>query len=234
MNDAAEKILIVEDDPQLRRFLMTSLDAHGYAVDEAETGRRALGLITVGNFDCVLLDLGLPDTDGAEIVPKVREWSRVPIIVVSSRTGEEDKIAALDAGADDYVTKPFSMAELLARIRAALRHGLQQQTPESTYWSGGLEVDLARREVRRRGEAVRLSRKEYELLRYFVLNADRLVTHEPVLKAVWGPAQAKESQYLRVFVGRLRKKIEDDPARPALLVTEPGIGYRLRSLPPRA
>ncbi len=230
MTETLGRILVVEDDPQLRRFLCTSLGAHGYQGVEAEGGRQALGLITTEKLDAVLLDLGLPDLDGTEVVAQVRQWSQIPIIVVSSRTDERDKIAALDQGADDYVTKPFSMAELLARLRAALRHGLRREGVEPVWRSGPVEVDLARREVRKAGEPVRLSRKEYELLRYFVLHADRLVTHETVLAAVWGPAQARETQYLRVFVGRLRQKIEPDPARPALLVTEPGVGYRLRTI----
>ncbi len=230
MSDRLGRILVVEDDPQLRRFLCTSLDAHGYAGIEAENGRQALGLITTEKLDAILLDLGLPDLDGTELVSQVRQWSQIPIIVVSSRTDEQDKIAALDRGADDYVTKPFSMAELLARIRAALRHGLRRAGVEPVWRSGPVEVDLAQREVRKDGRPIRLSRKEYELLRYFVLHADRLVTHEPVLTAVWGQAQAHETQYLRVFVGRLRQKIEPDPVRPTLLVTEPGVGYRLRTV----
>ena len=230
MTESLGRILVVEDDPQLRRFLCTSLGAHGYVGIEAEGGRQALGLISTEKLDAILLDLGLPDLDGTEVVSEVRQWSQIPIIVVSSRTDEADKIAALDQGADDYVTKPFSMAELLARIRAALRHGLRQVGVEPIWRSGPVEVDLVQREIRRSGMPVRLSRKEYELLRYFVLHADRLVTHENVLTAVWGPAQARETQYLRVFVGRLRHKIEPDPARPILLVTEPGVGYRLRTV----
>jgi two-component system KDP operon response regulator KdpE len=230
MSELQGRILVVEDDAQLRRFLRTSLDAHGYEAVEAENGRRAVALMTTERLDAVLLDLGLPDLDGVEVVRQVRQWSQIPIIVVSSRTGEDDKIAALDQGADDYVTKPFSMAELLARIRAAIRHGLKREGVEPIWRSGPLEVDLARRVVKLGDAPVRLSRKEYELLRYFVVHADKLVTHEPVLKEIWGPAQAHETQYLRVFVGRLRQKIEPDPAQPTLLVTEPGVGYRLRTL----
>jgi two-component system KDP operon response regulator KdpE len=231
MNSPTSSILVIEDDPQLQRFLHTSLDAHGYRVTLASTGREGLQRITTLQPDVVLLDLGLPDMDGVELVTRVRQWSSMPILVVSSRGREEDKIAALDHGADDYVTKPFGMGELLARIRAAMRHAIRFEGGDAVYRSGPIEVDVVRREVRRNGEVVRLSRKEYELLRYFVQHADRVITHEPVLKAVWGPAQAHETQYLRVFVGRLRQKLETDPSRPQLLVTESGVGYRLRTLP---
>ena len=231
MTEALGRVLIVEDDEPLRRFLRTSLSVHGYHVVEAIDGRGALALLSTERLDAVLLDLGLPDMDGRDVVAEVRQWSQIPIVVVSSRSSEDEKIAALDQGADDYVTKPFSMGELLARLRAAIRHGLRQQGIEPVYRSGPLEIDLARRTVLRNGEVVRLSRKEFELLRYFVSHADRLVMHEPALIEIWGPAQAKETQYLRVFVARLRQKIEIDPARPNLLVTEPGVGYRLRTLP---
>ena len=232
MADNMGRVLVVEDDASLPRFLRISLDAHGYRVLEAATGRQAIALMTTEKPDVLLLDLGLPDMDGGQVMTAVRDWSRIPIVIVSSRDREEDKIAALDQGADDYVTKPFSMGELLARLRAALRHGLRDQGIEPIYRTGPLEVDLARREVRLNNERVRLSRKEYELLRYFVRHADRLVTHEPVLRDVWGPAQAHETQYLRVFVARLRQKLEPDPTRPILIITEPGVGYRLRTIAP--
>jgi two-component system, OmpR family, KDP operon response regulator KdpE len=230
MNSAPTRILVVEDDPSLRRFLCTSLDAHGYGVSEVATGQEALRRIPLDRPDVVVLDLGLPDLDGVDLVGRVREWSEMPIIVVSSRDSEASKIQALDRGADDYVTKPFSMGELLARIRAALRHRLRQQGVEPIWRSGPIEVDLTRREVRKDGAPVRLTPREYDLLRFFVVHADRVVTHEQVLKEVWGQAQIHETQYLRVFVGRLRQKIEPDPAQPHLLVTESGVGYRLRTL----
>ena len=232
MSDRLGRILLVEDDAPLRRFLRTSLDAHGYAVVEAADGRQALAFATREKLDAMLLDLCLPDIEGNQVVTAVRQWSQIPIVIVSSRTDEKDKIAALDQGADDYVTKPFLMGELLARLRAALRRGLRNDALAPIYRSGPLEVDLVRRVVRRQGQPIRLSRKEYDLLRFFVRYAERLVTHEIVLKEVWGPAQVHETQYLRVFVARLRQKIETDPRRPTLLVTEPGVGYRLRTLPP--
>ncbi|MBM3486854.1 MAG: response regulator transcription factor [Alphaproteobacteria bacterium] len=231
MTDDPSSILVIEDEGQLQRLLQTSLEAHGYRAVVVGSGREALLRITASFPDVVLLDLGLPDMDGVELVTRVRQWSDTPILIVSSRDREEDKIAALDQGANDYVTKPFSMGELLARIRATLRQRMKRDGGDILYRSAGLEFDSQRREVRRNGEIVRLSRKEYELLRYFVLNADRVMTHEPALKAVWGPAQAHETQYLRVFVGRLRQKLERDPAQPELLVTESGVGYRLRTLP---
>jgi two-component system KDP operon response regulator KdpE len=230
MNSGRERILVVEDDPALRRFLRTSLDACGYAVSDVATGQEALGRIALDRPDVVVLDLGLPDIDGVDIVARVREWSETPIIVVSSRDAEASKILALDRGADDYVTKPFSMGELLARIRAALRHRLRRQGVEPVWRSGPIEVDLTRREVRRDGAPVRLTPREYDLLRFLVVHADRVVTHQQVLKEVWGQAQIHETQYLRVFVGRLRQKLEADPAQPHLLVTESGVGYRLRTL----
>jgi two-component system KDP operon response regulator KdpE len=230
MSSAPAHILVVEDDPALRRFLRTSLDACGYAVSDVATGQEALGRMALDRPDVMVLDLGLPDVDGVDLVARVREWSETPIIVVSSRDSDASKIMALDRGADDYVTKPFSMGELLARIRTALRHRLHRQGVEPVWRSGPLEVDLTRREVRRQGAPLRLTPREYDLLRFFVLHADRVVTHQQVLKAVWGQAHIHETQYLRVFVGRLRQKIEPNPAQPHLLVTESGVGYRLRTL----
>jgi two-component system KDP operon response regulator KdpE len=233
MSSAPAHILVVEDDPALRRFLRTSLDACGYAVSDVATGQEALGRMALDRPDVMVLDLGLPDLDGVDLVARVREWSETPIIVVSSRDSDASKIMALDRGADDYVTKPFSMGELLARIRTALRHRLRRQGVEPIWRSGPIEVDLTRREVRKDGAPVRLTPREYDLLRFLVLHADRVVTHQQVLKEVWGQAQIHETQYLRVFVGRLRQKIEPDPAQPHLLVTESGVGYRLRTLEAR-
>ena len=232
MNSSRERVLVIEDDPALRRFLRTSLDACGYAVSDVETGRDALKRMTVEQPDVVLLDLGLPDIDGVDVVVRLREWSETPIIVISSRDSEASKITALDRGADDYVTKPFGMGELLARIRASMRHRLRREGVAPVWRSGRVEVDLARREVRRDGMPVRLTPREYDLLRFLVVHADRVVTHQQVLKEVWGQAQIHETQYLRVFVGRLRQKLEADPAQPHLLVTESGVGYRLRTLDP--
>ena len=228
MNERLVRILVVDDEPQIRRFLRTSLSAHGYHVVEAACGKEAFVSITSERPDAVLLDLGLPDMDGLDLIRRVRDWSKVPIIVLSVRGGERDKIEALDIGADDYVTKPFGMGELLARIRAALRHRLQAEVEAPVFRSGGLTVDLARRVVTVDGCEVKLTPKEYDLLRVLVAHAGKVVTHRHLLREVWGPQSVHETHYLRVYIGQLRQKIERDPARPGHLLTEPGVGYRLR------
>lgn len=223
------RIVVVEDDPQMRRFLKTGLDAHGYQVTEAETARTGLAAIVTVNPDLIILDLTLPDLDGFAVVQEVRGWSQTPIIILTSRNVVDDKITALDAGANDYVTKPFDMAELLARMRAALRHRIRQEGGQPAVTSGSLSVDLVRREVRRGSEPVKLSPREYEVLRVLAQNADMVVTHQMLLREVWGPAHVGDTNYLRIFIGRLRQKLEDDPARPRTIVTESGVGYRFRS-----
>jgi two-component system KDP operon response regulator KdpE len=228
VNDKPLCILIVDDEPQIRRFLRTSLGAHGYQVLEAACGQEALVRLTTERPDVVLLDLGLPDLDGLDVIHRMREWSQVPIIVLSVRGQEGDKVAALDGGADDYVTKPFGMGELLARIRAALRHRLQSEVDARVFRSGGLAVDLARRVVTVDGSEVKLTRKEYEVLRVLAIHAGKALTHRHLLREVWGPVAVEEQQYLRVYIGQLRQKLEADPAQPRYLLTEPGIGYRLR------
>ena len=227
MTDPAIRVLIVDDEPQIRRFLRTSLSAQGYRVIEASCGREALTLTTTERPELVLLDLGLPDIDGLEVLHRLREWSTVPILVISVRGQEAQKIAALDGGADDYVTKPFGMGELLARIRAALRHQLQTETEEPVFRSGGLTVDLVRRLVTVNGHEVKLTPKEYDLLRVLVTHAGKVLTHRQLLQAVWGPGAVHATPYLRVYVGQLRQKLEHDPAQPRYLLTEPGVGYRL-------
>jgi two-component system, OmpR family, KDP operon response regulator KdpE len=222
------RVLIVDDEPQIRRFLRTSLSAHGYQVLEASGGQEALVRLATEPPDVVLLDLGLPDLDGLDVTHRIREWSQVPIIVLSVRGQEGDKIAALDGGADDYVTKPFGLGELLARIRAALRHRLQSQVDAPVFQSGGLRVDLARRVVTVDGGEVKLTPKEYELLRVLVIHAGKVLTHQHLLREVWGPVAVEATQYLRVYIGQLRQKLEADPAQPRYLLTEPGVGYRLR------
>lgn len=220
------RILIVDDEPQMLRVLRPALAASGYETLEAATGREALKAIAAHAPDAVLLDLGLPDMDGKEVLRRARAFSQVPIIILSAREREAEKIAALDAGADDYVEKPFSIGELLARLRAALRHGGKIGTEASEIESGGLRIDLGRRLVTRHGVAVKLTPKEYELLATLARHADRLLTHRQILTAVWGPAHGEDTQYLRVFIGQLRAKIEEDAAAPKILVTEPGVGYR--------
>jgi two-component system, OmpR family, KDP operon response regulator KdpE len=221
-------ILIVDDEPPIRRFLRTSLAAQDYAVVEAANGADALRAMASEEPDLVILDLGLPDMNGSEVIRAIRGTSPVPIIVLSVRNDERGKVEALDLGADDYVTKPFGMEELVARIRTALRHRLQEKGEPPVFVSGDLSVDLVRRIVRRGGTEVKLSPKEYDLLRLLVENAGKVLTHRYLLAQIWGPAHTEDAQYLRVFIRNLRHKLEADPARPALLLTEPGVGYRLQ------
>jgi two-component system, OmpR family, KDP operon response regulator KdpE len=222
------RVLIVDDEPQIRRFLRTALSAHGYRVIEASCGREAMTLTATERPELMLLDLGLPDIEGLEVIHRLREWSTVPIIVVSVRGQEAKKIEALDSGADDYVTKPFGMGELLARIRAALRHRLQAEVDEPVFRSAGLTVDLIRRIVTVDGREVKLTPKEYDLLRVLVTHAGKVITHQHLLREVWGPGSVHETHYLRVYIGQLRQKLEPDPAQPRYILTEPGVGYRLR------
>lgn len=220
-------ILVVDDEPQIRRFLRVTLEAYDFRVIEAESGKEGIRLAALEQPDAVILDLGLPDMDGQEVIARLREWSKVPVIVLSVRADEADKIAALDAGADDYVTKPFGTGELLARIRAALRHVAGNAAGAPVFVSGTLSVDLERRQVAIGGKPVRLSPKEYDLLKLLVQHAGKVLTHQFILRQVWGAAHEQDVQYLRVFARQLRQKIEPDPARPQLLLTEPGVGYRL-------
>ncbi|HXY99358.1 MAG TPA: response regulator [Stellaceae bacterium] len=221
-------ILVVDDEPPIRRLLRTSLLAQGYDVVEAEDGATALAAIEREKPDLVILDLGLPDIGGIEVIRSLRQRSTLPVIVLSVRDDERGKVEALDLGADDYVTKPFGVDELVARIRTALRHRFQAQGEKPLFVSGDLTVDLVRRSVRRGGEEVHLSPKEYDLLAELVANAGKVLTHRHILNKVWGPAHAEDAQYLRVFIRNLRNKLEPDPARPQHILTEPGVGYRLR------
>jgi two-component system, OmpR family, KDP operon response regulator KdpE len=223
-------VLIVEDEPQVMRYLRATLPAHGYRVLEAATGAQALVEAQTRLPDLVLLDLGLPDLDGIDVTRRIREWSAVPILVVSARGQERDKVEALDSGADDYLTKPFGTEELLARMRVALRHAAREAGGgETTYETGGLRVDLAARRVFVEGEEVRLTRTQYNLLAAMVRYAGKVVTHRQLLREVWGPGAAGRSHYVRVYMAQLRHKLERDPARPRYLETEIGVGYRLRA-----
>jgi len=223
------RVLVIEDEPAIRRFLRTSLKVEGYDVIEAESGEAALREITRREPDLVVLDLGLPDIDGLDIIRKVRgSGSVLPIVVLTSRVDEAGKVEALDLGADDYVTKPFGVDELLARMRAALRHRLQQEGERPIFRSGDLSVDLVRRIVTVRGVEVRLSPREYELLRLLVTHAGKVLTHRFLLREVWGGDT--DVQYLRIYIRHLRQKIEVDPERPLHIITETGVGYRLRML----
>jgi len=221
-------VLVVEDEPQMRRFLRLSLANAGYQIVEAETGAEGLARAAERNPDIVLLDLGLPDQDGLSVTARLREWSKAPIIVLSARGREEDKVAALDQGADDYLTKPFGVGELLARIRVALRHAATVGGGESEFVAGDLKVDFARRQVFVESVDIHLTPIEYKLLVLLVHNAGRVVTHRQLLREVWGPNSVEHTHYLRVYMGQLRHKLEKNPSRPEYLVTEPGVGYRLR------
>jgi two-component system, OmpR family, KDP operon response regulator KdpE len=221
-------ILVVDDEPPIRRLLNTSLASQGYGIIEADSGRDALAALEREKPDLVILDLGLPDISGMDVIRIVRLRSKVPIIVLSARDDEYGKVEALDAGADDFVTKPFGIQELVARIRTALRHRFHEQGEKPLFIAGELSVDLVRRSVKRRGEEVHLSPKEYDLLAEFVSKAGKVLTHRQILTKVWGPEHSEDAQYLRVFVRNLRSKLEPDPSRPQYILTEAGVGYRLR------
>ena len=227
---AGARLLVVDDEPAMVRTLRTNLRGHGFQVETAETGADAKATYDRRPPDLVVLDLNLPDGDGFEVVRHIRERSGTPIIVLSARGGEEDKVTALDSGADDYMTKPFGIDELLARIRVALRHIARPNTgTERRIRSGELVVDLERREVSVAGRPVHLTPTEYDLLKVFLTNANKVLTDRMLLQQVWGPDYGDESHYLHVYVARLRRKIEDDPQEPKFLTTEPGVGYRFRS-----
>jgi two-component system KDP operon response regulator KdpE len=221
-------IVLIEDEPQIRRFLRATLTGQGYRLFEAGTAADGLVEVASRQPDVVIVDLGLPDLDGLEVIRRLREWSKVPVIVLSARGQERDKVTALDAGADDYVSKPFSAGELLARVRVALRHAAGAAHEESAAFTvGELQVDLLRRHVTIAGTEVRLTPIEYKLLATLVRYAGRVVTHQQLLRDVWGPSHDDQSHYVRVYMAHLRQKIEAQPARPRYLLTEPGVGYRL-------
>jgi two-component system KDP operon response regulator KdpE len=222
-------ILLIEDEPQMRRFLRVSVQSQGYYLIEASSGEEGIVQSATRKPDVILLDLGLPDLDGLEVLGRIREWSQTPVIILSAREQEQDKIRALDAGADDYLTKPFSAGELLARIRVALRHQVMQEgQPEAVFVLDTLRVDLAKRRVFLKESEIHLTPIEYRLLAYLVKNAGKVITHKQLLKEVWGPAYANQAHYVRVYMGMLRHKLEEDPSRPRFFINEPGIGYRLR------
>lgn len=222
-------ILVIEDDPQIQRFLRVALGAHGYRLFEVTTGGAGLVEATTRQPDIIILDLGLPDMDGIEVIRRLREWTTLPIIVLSARGQERDKIAALDAGADDYVSKPFGIGELLARMRVALRHAARAsgEPGEPVFSVGDLRVDLGQRKVTVGGKPVHLTPIEYRLLATLIQHAGKLLTHRQLLNEVWGPPYTEQAHYLRVYTAQLRRKLEADPARPRYILTEPGVGYRL-------
>ncbi|MCL4801940.1 MAG: response regulator [Burkholderiales bacterium] len=229
MSAASRNVVVIEDDPQIRRFLRTVLPTEGFAVFEAETGERGIVEAATRKPDVVILDLGLPDMDGVTVITRVREWSQVPIVVLSARAQERDKIAALDAGADDYLVKPFGVGELMARLRVALRHSASRKAErgEPAFACGELSVDLAARRVSLAGREVKLTPIEYRLLAALVKHAGMVVTHRQLLREVWGPAYVEHTHTLRVHMASLRRKIEVDAAQPRYLQTELGVGYRL-------
>ncbi len=225
MADGAQ-ILIVDDEQQIRRFLRISLEANGYQIHETATGHDAILKTAQIRPDLIILDMGLPDMEGLEVISRLREWTKTPVIILSVRDSDLDKVAALDAGADDYLTKPFSLDELMARIRTAQRHA-QPQQDEAIFIAGRLKVDLTRRFVTVDGESIKLTRTEYALLRLLIQHAGKVLTHQQILREVWGPEYINETHYLRVYFAQLRQKIEENPALPAIIITEPGVGYRL-------
>jgi two-component system, OmpR family, KDP operon response regulator KdpE len=222
-------ILVVDDEAAIRRFLKTGLGAHGYETVDAETGAAAIQAVASAKPDLVVLDLGLPDMDGSDVLQHIRRTSLIPVVILSVRGDEKGKVRALDLGADDYVTKPFGMDELIARVRTALRHRMQQEGETPIYRSGDLTVDLARRLVMLKGHEVKLSAKEFDLLQLLVKHAGKVLTHQFLLREIWGPANSDDIQYLRVYVRTLRHKLEEEPARPRYLLTETGVGYRLQA-----
>ncbi len=224
---SAIKVLIVDDEPQIQRFLRPSLTAGGFQVESAQNAAEALRAFETKECDMIILDLGLPDADGKSVITAIRKTSKVPIIVLSARDRESEKIAALDLGADDFVNKPFGIGELLARMRSALRRSHQiNADPVTQFEIAGIRIDLARHDVRKRGEPIRLTPKEFERLAFLMRHPGKVITHRQLLNDIWGPANVSDSQYLRVFIGQLRAKLEDTPSEPALILTEPGVGYR--------
>jgi two-component system KDP operon response regulator KdpE len=226
MNDAAPSILVVDDEPSIQRVLKPSLAAAGYQVSVADTGTEALSQVAHTIPDVILLDLGLPDMDGKDVIVSLRSWTVAPIIVLSARHDESERIAALDVGADDYVIKPFHIGELQARVRAALRYRQRRQAAQTTFSVGGLHIDYVQRSVTVLGQPIKLTRKEYDLLRTLAQHAGQVVTHKQLLAAGWGGA-VTDTQFVRVYIGQLRQKIEEDPSTPRLVLTESGVGYRL-------
>jgi two-component system, OmpR family, KDP operon response regulator KdpE len=225
--DGIARVLVIDDEPQIRKFLRISLNAYGYEVVEAVRGEDGIAKCATARPNLVILDLGLPDLDGQEVIARIREWSKIPIIVLSVRAGEAEKVAALDRGADDYVTKPFGIQELLARLRAALRGRSQDGKPLAVVTVGDLTIDIPRRRVQLAGADLRLSRKEFAILRLLAQHAGRIVTHQHLLREIWGAAHAQETHYLRIYIGHLRQELGDDPADPRYISNEPGVGYRL-------
>lgn len=230
MHEKKNVILIVDDESQIRKMLNIYLDASDYKIEESENGRQAIRMCASIKPDLILLDLGLPDIDGKEVIAAIREWSQVPIVVLTVRNDDEEVVAALKMGANDYITKPFNSGVLLARIEANLRKAAVKEAGEPELENGHIRMDLVRHEVYMRGEKLSLTPKEYDLLRYFIINRGKMLTHKQILREVWGPAHSEDTQYLRVYIGQLREKIEDKDSLSRLIITEPGVGYRMETL----
>ena len=230
MANSKPVVVVIEDDPPIRRFLRTGLSTHGFGVCEAGDGRQGIIEAGVRKPDLIILDLGLPDMDGVTVIQQIREWSAMPIIILSARSAEQSKIEALDAGADDYLTKPFGLGELLARTRVALRHWLRmpEQNPSGVFVTGNLKVDLLNRWVHIGDKEIHLTPIQYRLLSVLVQHAGKVLTHRQILKDVWGPSHTESSHYLRIYMSQLRQKLEEDPTQPKYLLTESGVGYRLK------
>lgn len=227
-------ILIVDDEPQIRKMLNIFLDASDFKIEESDSGKQAIRMAASIKPDLMLLDLGLPDMDGKEIIPAIRAWSQMPIVVLSVRSNDDEIAKALNMGADDYVIKPFNADVLLARIHANLRKSVVREAGEPELVNGSIRMDLVRHEVYVDDERVAFTPKEYELLRYFIVNRGKMLTHKQILKEIWGPAHSEDTQYLRVYVGQVREKIEPNASRPSIIVTEPGIGYRMEMMEEKA
>lgn len=230
MHQKKNTILVVDDEMQIRKMLNIFLDASDFKIEESETGKQAVRMSASVKPDLVLLDLGLPDIDGKEVIKEIRQWSQVPIVVLSVRAMDEEVVAALDAGADDYIVKPFNADVLVARIKANLRKAIVREGGEPELANGSIRMDLIRHEVFKDGDKIALTPKEYELLRYFMVNRGRMLTHKQILNEVWGAAHSEDTQYLRVYVGQVREKLEVNPSVPQMIVTEPGVGYRMEVL----
>lgn len=226
MTNSGLRVLVIDDEPQIRKLLKVSFSAHGYTIDEAATGSDGVNKAAIFKPDILIVDLGLPDMDGKDVIREIREWSDAPIIILTARDQEPEKIEALDMGADDYVTKPFSMGELMARIRVCLRRSAHADN-EPVICCGGLMVDLLQRRVTVDGKEIKLTPTEYEIIKLMAQNAGRVLTHKQLLKAVWGKSYNEDTHYIRVYIGQIRRKIEADPTQPQYIITESGVGYRL-------
>ncbi|MDD4616985.1 MAG: response regulator transcription factor [Alphaproteobacteria bacterium] len=231
MHEKKNTILVIDDEPQVRKMLSTFLDASDFRTEESDCGRQAIRMCASIKPNLVLLELGLPDMDGKDVISEIRLWSHVPIVVLSTRTDDDEICAALDLGADDYVVKPFNTNVLMSRINANLRKAAVQQAGEPELVNGFIRMDLVRHEVYLEGKKVTMTPKEYDLLRFFMINRGKMLTHRQILHEIWGPAHGNDTQYVRVYVGQMRDKIEPDHSRPQLIITEPGVGYRMEVLP---